>query len=111
RYRSVSELRHMEFRSVAGLLGDRTSAVRIVGEKMMPGGVAGVSVTREALALSPEHVIITALDAPDARREPATVIQSIPQDVIGFTVDGASARLFLSKYTHLPTAIEYSGPA
>ena len=34
----------------------------------------------------------------------------MPQDVISFTYDGAPVRLYLNVHTHLPTAIDYSGP-
>ena len=37
-------------------------------------------------------------------------LQSVPQVVIRFTLDGAPVRVFLNAYTHLPTAMDYSGP-
>ncbi len=35
----------------------------------------------------------------------------MPQNVIAFNLDGAPVRLYLNAYTHLPTAVDYSGPA
>ena len=69
-----------------------------------------VQLARERLALNPERLLLTALDAPDAQRETDTTLQSVPQNVIRFTLDGSPVRIFLNAYTHLPTAMDYSGP-
>lgn len=69
-----------------------------------------VQLARERMALNPERLLLTALDASDAQRDPDTTLQSIPQNVIRFTLDGAPVRIFLNAYTHLPTAMDYSGP-
>ena len=36
-------------------------------------------------------------------------LQSIPQNVVAFTLDHAPVRIYLNIYTHLPTAVDYSG--
>ena len=69
-----------------------------------------VRLARERLALNPERLLLTALDSPDAQRESDTTLQSVPQNVIRFTLDEAPVRIFLNAYTHLPTAMDYSGP-
>lgn len=43
-------------------------------------------------------------------READTVLQSVPQNVIVFGLDGAPVRIYLNAYTHLPSAVDYSGP-
>jgi hypothetical protein len=69
-----------------------------------------IQITQERVALSPERLLLTALDAPDTRRDPDTVLQSVPQNVVVFTLDGAPVHVYLNAYTHLPTAVDYSGP-
>ncbi|MFL6429433.1 MAG: hypothetical protein ACJ71S_14405 [Acidobacteriaceae bacterium] len=97
----------------------RTSAVSVVdGDVAMRsnGGPAAagtpqqVQLARERMALSPERLLITALDASDTHTEPDTTLQSVAQNVVTFTLDGAPVRIFLNAYTHLPTAVDYSGP-
>jgi hypothetical protein len=93
-----------------GFVADRTAAMRFAGEARGPGSAEMVTLSSEMLALSPERLALTALDAPDAHVEPAIVLQSVPQDVVAFRLDGAPVRIYLNRYTHLPTAMDYSGP-
>jgi hypothetical protein len=64
----------------------------------------------ERLALSPERVLLTALDAPDVRLAHDVTLHGVPHAVVEFSVDGAPARLFISRWSHLPAALEYTGP-
>ncbi len=75
-----------------------------------PGTSAQATAIRERLALSPERLLLTALDASDTHTGPDTVLQSVPQNVVAFTLDHAPVRIYLNAYTHLPTAVDYSGP-
>jgi hypothetical protein len=86
-------------------------AMQAWGERQMPGSGQDAQLAAEALALSPERALLTALDAPDTHREADTVVHGVPHQVVAFTLDGAPARLYLSQYTHLPTALDYAGPA
>lgn len=86
-------------------------AMQASGERRMPGSGHDTLLAAEALALSPERVLLTALDAADTHREPDTVLHGVPHQVVSFTLDGAPARLYLSQYTHLPSALDYAGPA
>lgn len=85
-------------------------AMQAVGDKQFPGRAQQLQEAGEALALSPERVLITALDAADTRREADTVMQGVPQHVVAFTLDGAPARIYLNQHSHLPTAVDYAGP-
>lgn len=76
----------------------------------MPGTPEQVKLARERMALSAECLLLTALDATDVHTEPDVVLQSVPQNVVAFTLDGAPVQVFLNAYTHLPTAMDYSGP-
>jgi len=75
-----------------------------------PGTPQQVQAARERMALSPERLLLTALDAPDLHTLPDVTLQSIPQNVVSFMLDGAPVILYLNPYTHLPTAVDYSGP-
>ena len=85
-------------------------AMRGAGASATPGDGLQVRIAAERLALSPERLMITALDAPDLRLEPPVEMQGLGQDVVSFRLDGAPVRLFLNRFTHLPTAFDYSGP-
>ncbi len=62
------------------------------------------------MALSPERLLLTALDSGDAHVEADVMMQAVPQNVIVFTLDQAPVHIYLNAYTHLPTAVDYSGP-
>ena len=111
RVRSVTAAKVVPFPSfAAGFVADRTAAVRLNGNSPAPGNLKLLMEAKEALALSPERLLLTALDASDLHMLPRRVIQGVPQDVVRFTLDGAPATIFVNGYTHLPTAIDYSGP-
>lgn len=92
-----------------GSVADRTSAVRFANTRTGPGTAELRAGGREALALSPEHILLTALDSPDVRLAPPVTLQGVAQDVVEFAVDGSPVRLYLNRFTHLPTAFDYSG--
>jgi hypothetical protein len=85
-------------------------AMMLRGERQSPGTSRDVMLARESLALSPERVLLTALEAPDTHREADLVLHGVPHQVVAFTLDGATARVYLNQYTHLPSGIEYAGP-
>jgi hypothetical protein len=62
---------------------------------------------REALALSPERVLITALDDPNLHRLADLILQGVPHHVVEFTWQGSPVRIYLNADTHLPTAVEW----
>jgi hypothetical protein len=75
-----------------------------------PGTMQQVQAAQERMALSPERLLLTALDAADLHAMPDVTLQAIPQNVVSFTLDGAPVSVYLNSYTHLPTAVDYSGP-
>ena len=111
RYRQVIEAEvYPVFRSNTGSVVDRDIAMRLAGDQQSVGTPQQVQLTHERIALSPERVLLTALDASDMHIEADVVLQSIPQNVVAFSLDGAPVRIYLNAYTHLPTAVDYSGP-
>ena len=89
---------------------DGDVAMRSNGGPAAAGTPQQVQLVRERMALSPERLLVTAVDAPDAHIEADAMLQSVPQNVVAFTLDGAPVRVYLNAYTHLPTAMDYSGP-
>jgi hypothetical protein len=75
-----------------------------------PGTLQQVEAAEERMALSPERLLLTALESPDLHSLPDIILQDVPQNVFSFTLDGAPVKVYLNAYTHLPTAIDYSGP-
>ncbi|WP_457313397.1 hypothetical protein [Sphingomonas sp. UYAg733] len=111
RQRSVTESSiYPVAKFTTGFVADKSAAMRLAGDTRSPGTAEMVTLARETLALSPERLLLTALDAPDAHVMPAAMLQSVVQDVIAFTLDGAPVTIFLDRYTHLPTAMDYAGP-
>jgi len=76
------------------------------GGRMGPGRAADARELADRLDLAPERVLLTALAAPDLASSRDTVLQGGPQHVVRFTHRGARVRLFLSRHTALPTAVE-----
>jgi hypothetical protein len=111
-FASIADLRvYPEFKFSSGVVADATAAMRVVGTNFSAGNADMLAAARDSLALSPERLLLTALDAADLRGEPATLLQSTPQDKLRFSLRGSPVTLYLNRFTHLPTAIEYSGPA
>src|SRR5262245_55546685 len=78
--------------------------------RQFPTSMAQVQDAEEWLALSPERVLLTALNASDLRSLPDTILQNVPHHVVAFTWKDAPVRLFLNANTSLPTAIELARP-
>ncbi|HJR52140.1 MAG TPA: hypothetical protein VJ982_00355 [Gemmatimonadota bacterium] len=92
-----------------------TIADREAGAMGHEGGMRPAMPDRhaEALAsldLSPERVLLTALDAPDLAVAGDTVLQGVGHRVVTFTWDERPVRLYLNAETHLPSAVSYPEP-
>jgi hypothetical protein len=96
---------HIGMRAVSS-----TSPAGPTAQAAQPGTLQQVQAAEERMALSPERLLLTALDSPDLHSLPNMILQDVPQNVISFSLDGASASVYLNQYTHLPTAVDYSGP-
>jgi len=62
----------------------------------------------EALALNPEHVLMTAAASPDLHTIPDTVLRSVPHHAIAFTWNKRLVRVYLNADTHLPTEVAWT---
>lgn len=79
------------------------------GGKFFPFSARALQDAEEALAFSPDQLILTALDSPDARLEPDIILHGFPHHVISFTWKQMPVRLFLNPHTGLPAVFEYKG--
>jgi len=111
RYRNVTQLEiYPVVKATTGTVVVNGIAMRLAGDRQGVGTPQQAQLAHERTALSPERILLTALDAGDVHAEPDTMLQSVPQNVIAFTLDQAPVRIYLNAYTHLPTAVDYSGP-
>jgi len=83
------------------------AATRSFNNQSAPASRQQVQEAEDELELGPERILLTALAAPDLRFEPDAVLQSVPQRVVDFTWKAVAVRLFLNRYTSLPTAVEW----
>ncbi len=112
RYRKDTEFAvYPVFQSKSSSVVVKDIAMQLSGDRQFAGTPQQVQIVRERLSLSSEHLLLTALDAPDIHTETDIVLQSVQQKVIAFSLDGAPVKIYLNAYTHLPTAMDYSGPS
>lgn len=78
-------------------------------DRMMPGRPEQVVELEEHLALSPERVLLTALEAGDLKAQPDTVFQGVAHHAVTFTWKGMPVKVLLNAYSGLPTAVERVG--
>ncbi|MDQ3744727.1 MAG: MBL fold metallo-hydrolase, partial [Acidobacteriota bacterium] len=76
--------------------------------RFFPASAAVVQDAEEALAFSPNRLVLTALASADARLEPEVMLHGFPQHVVAFTWKKVPVRIFLNPNTNLPTAFEYT---
>ena len=104
RYRSTTDgVVYPLFKFSSGVV-----AMLISGTTRMAGTEQQIAISREREMLSPERLLLTALDAADTHAEADTLLRGFPQNVIAFSLDHAPVRTYLNAYTHLPTAVDYA---
>jgi glyoxylase-like metal-dependent hydrolase (beta-lactamase superfamily II) len=95
----------------AGALASTTvvshgAAAVVRGNGLVPASVFDLETSTEELLLSPERVLLTALDAKDLRLERDTTIGAIRHHVVSLGIDGARVRLFMDSASGFPTRVE-----
>lgn len=78
----------------------------IRGTALVMGANVDLTTASEELALSPERVLLTALDARDLRLGRDTVLGGITHRVVSLGLDGAPVRLFIDAESAFPTRVE-----
>jgi hypothetical protein len=74
--------------------------------KESPCGGGDLDASRQALALGPERILLTAGSAADLRFLPAETVRSTPHTVLAFTWNSIPVRILLNQFNHLPDAVE-----
>jgi len=108
--RQSSEGRSLQLEKWMGatrIVSNGVAAVQFGGQPLRPARKAQVQDSEEWLALGPERILLTALEAKDLRKAPDTVVQGVPHRVALFTWKDAECRLLINANTNLPTAVEY----
>ena len=78
------------------------------GDQRRPMSMEQVVNVQEELEFSPQRLMLAALSAADLHALPDTRIHGEPYDVIAFTHDAVSVRVYLNVYTGLPGAVEWT---
>ena len=71
-----------------------------------PCSLSDLEAAREAMALGPARVLMTAADAPDLHFEAPQVVRSTSHTVVAFTWRHIPVRLLLNPVNHLPDAVD-----
>jgi hypothetical protein len=71
-----------------------------------PCSLDDLDAAREALALGPARILLTAVDAPDLHFEPPEVLRSTSHAVVAFSWRHVPVRILLNPFNHLPDAVE-----
>ncbi len=121
-YEQVKELRDLTNRKLRRTSESRNSQVPdwsgstliVAGEaaaierggRMFPSGIAQFRDAQMQMALAPERILLTALEAADLTIGKDTTMQSVPHHVVKFTWQKIPVALYLNANTNLPTAVE-----
>lgn len=76
------------------------------GTKDAPCGASDLDATRDALALSPEAVLLTAAEATDLHYAATESLRSTPHTVLAFTWNKTPVKVLVNRFNHLPDAVE-----
>jgi glyoxylase-like metal-dependent hydrolase (beta-lactamase superfamily II) len=76
------------------------------GEQDGPCGAANMDAAREALALGPESVLLTAAAAHDLHYADSETLRSTEHTALAFTWNGVPVRVLVNRFNHLPDAVE-----
>lgn len=95
--------------SLTTIVADGAAAVK-VGDDLRPFSMSQTEEAEESIALAPERVLLTALEAKDLRLEKSEMLQNVRHNVVRFTWKNAPVKIFLNSDTALPTAVEIIRP-
>jgi hypothetical protein len=76
------------------------------GSQDFPSDAASLNAAREALALGPERILLTAAAAKDLHYAPAETLRTTAHTVLAFALNGIPVRLLVNRFNHLPDAVE-----
>jgi hypothetical protein len=93
---------------VSAVVVSEGAASRSFNGKALPASGQQLQESDEALALSPERVMVTGLASSDLHRLPDLTLQNVPHQEVEFTWRERPVQIFLNAETHLPTAVEWA---
>jgi hypothetical protein len=76
------------------------------GQPDSPCSLANIAAAREALALGPARLLLTAVAAPDLHFEGSEMLRSTPHAVLAFSWQKIPVRVLIDSFNHLPDAVE-----
>jgi hypothetical protein len=82
------------------------AAASFNNQRWAPASAGAVREWEDTVALAPERLLLTARAAPDLRSLGADTKHGVQQDVIGFSWKGQPVKVWLNRWTHLPTGLE-----
>lgn len=88
------------------LIVSNEAAAWFINGKFVPAAPAQIQDSGERLALSPERVLLTALNSKELYLEREVIMQGVMNHVVSFPWNGGTARIYLNQNTSLPTAVE-----
>jgi hypothetical protein len=108
RIRTTTQLRHSQIPQWTGATQIFENGVAAFerNEKYFPGSFLQVETAGRNLALTPERILLKALEAPDLRLDKDAQMQNVSQRVVKFTWNKIPVTIYLNAGTNLPTAVE-----
>ena len=76
------------------------------GNEDTPADAASLGAAREALALGPERILLTARVAQDLHYTSSEMLRATEHTVLAFTWNGIPVQVLLNQFNHLPDAVE-----
>jgi hypothetical protein len=98
------------WRTINSVIADGFAGVEAGGRQVW-GNIVQVEDTKKLFALSPERILLTALEASDLRTEKETILKGVRQQVLKFTWENHPITVYLNRETYLPTAVDIIGSA
>jgi hypothetical protein len=92
--------------TVFNYVGTKDFLAMEMNGRFFPGQKSQMHEELFQMALAPEKILLTALEASDLRLEKDTVMQDVPHRVLRFTHRNVPVTLYLNANTFLPTMVE-----
>lgn len=88
------------------LVAGRDGGVRRTKDKDGPCSLANLDAARQAFALGPARLLLTAAAASDLHFGTPAMLRSTPHTVVAFTWQKLPVKILINSFNHLPDAIE-----
>lgn len=108
RIRTATQVKHSQIPQWTGATQIYENGIAAIerGGKYFPGNSLQVETAERKFALTPERILLKAIEAQDLRLEKDAQMQNVLQRVVKFTWNKIPVTIYLNAGTNLPTAIE-----